>query len=152
MRELNAEGRYDLSSLFSTCPLEEWTCTFVMPIHAPMMCALFGYGQTEISGIAVHAAWGGTGAGRPYPFMQFRIVDDQGRDVEDGVIGEIAVRGPMVMSGYWNRPEENAARNADGWHLTRDLGRRPRGWFNCLRWPQDDDDQIRYREHLSGRG
>jgi acyl-CoA synthetase (AMP-forming)/AMP-acid ligase II len=124
MRELNAAKPHDLSSLFSAIALSEWTGTLVMPPHAPMAKETGGYGQTEVSGFAVHAALGGTGAGRPYPFMQVRIIDEHGEDVPPGEVGEIAVRGPMVMCGYWNRPEENMARTAGGWYRTHDLGRR----------------------------
>jgi long-chain acyl-CoA synthetase len=53
-----------------------------------------------------------------------RIVDDDGADVPDGEVGELVGRGPTVMNGYWNRPEENARRSRDGWHRTNDLGRR----------------------------
>jgi long-chain acyl-CoA synthetase len=124
MRELNAVKSHNLSSLFSTIALSEWSGTLVMPAHAPMAKEVGNYGQTEVSGFAVHAALGGTGAGRPYPFMQVRIIDEQGEDVPPGEVGEIAVRGPMVMCGYWNRPEDNLARTAGGWYRTHDLGRR----------------------------
>ena len=39
-----------------------------------------------------------------------------------GEIGEIAIKGPQVMKGYWNRPEDTAMTFADGWFLTGDLG------------------------------
>ena len=62
--------------------------------------------------------------GRTTPLLQVRIVDEDGADVPDGEVGEIVGRGPTVMNGYWNRPEENARRSRDGWHHTNDLGRR----------------------------
>ena len=52
------------------------------------------------------------------------MVDEDDRDVAVGEVGEIVGRGPTVMNGYWNRPEENALRQRDGWHHTNDLGRR----------------------------
>jgi long-chain acyl-CoA synthetase len=83
-----------------------------------------GYGQTEISGLGTFICFGGVAAGRPSPLHQFKILDESGREVPDGVAGEIAVRGPMVMSRYWNREAESAARSRDGWHHTHDVGKR----------------------------
>jgi acyl-CoA synthetase (AMP-forming)/AMP-acid ligase II len=63
-------------------------------------------------------------AGRVNPFVELRLRDDEGHDVPRGSVGEIAVRGDVVMAGYWNRPEETAAMiDADGWAATGDLGR-----------------------------
>jgi long-chain acyl-CoA synthetase len=53
-----------------------------------------------------------------------RIVDPDGGEVAAGEIGEIVVRGPLVMAGYAGHPEETAARFREGWHHTVDLGRR----------------------------
>jgi long-chain acyl-CoA synthetase len=55
---------------------------------------------------------------------QIRILDDAGRELPPGEVGEICVRGPTVMNGYWRRPELNAQRRRGGWHRTNDLGRR----------------------------
>src|SRR6266700_3291272 len=62
--------------------------------------------------------------GRPSPVVQVRIVDPDDRELPVGETGEIVARGPTVMNGYWNRPEENAERQRGGWHHTSDLGRR----------------------------
>ena len=67
---------------------------------------------------------GGTGAGRPSPFIQVKLLDDAGKEVAAGEVGEIAVRGSMLMNGYHNRANENAVRSSNGWHRTRDLGKR----------------------------
>jgi long-chain acyl-CoA synthetase len=62
--------------------------------------------------------------GLPMPGIALRIVDrDQPtRALPIGDVGEIAIRGPNVFQGYWNRPEENARAFADGWFLTGDMG------------------------------
>jgi long-chain acyl-CoA synthetase len=86
-----------------------------------------GYGQTEVMGMLTFNAVGGPAqgtAGRPSPVSQVRIVDPDGKEVPSGEVGEIVARGPTVMTGYHDRPEVNAERQAGGWHHTNDLGRR----------------------------
>ena len=62
--------------------------------------------------------------GLPLPSTEVAILDEDGREVALGEIGEIGVRGPQVMHGYWNAPEETAnAFTAEGWLKTGDLGR-----------------------------
>lgn len=128
MIEAVAEHGYDLSSLFSTADLSDWAGPIVMPPHAPQRARRGGYGQTEIMGFSILLWLGGEAAGRPNMFTQVMLLDDDGNEVLDGENGEIAVRGPLVMCGYWNRDEENDYRTRAGWHRTRDLGvRRPDG-------------------------
>ena len=61
--------------------------------------------------------------GLPAPHMQVRLVAED-RDVADGEVGEVWLRGPAVTPGYWNRPEDTAAAFSDGWYRTGDLARR----------------------------
>ncbi|MER6126819.1 long-chain fatty acid--CoA ligase [Streptomyces sp. NPDC001795] len=61
--------------------------------------------------------------GTPIQDVEVRLLDEKGQDVAFGEIGELAVRGPNVMKGYWNRPEETAATIPDGWLRTGDLAR-----------------------------
>ncbi len=62
--------------------------------------------------------------GTPVIGNQIRLLDDAGQEVPDGEVGEICVRGPLVMQGYWNKPEETAHAFRHGWLGTGDLARR----------------------------
>jgi long-chain acyl-CoA synthetase len=61
--------------------------------------------------------------GLPVPGQTIRIVDTAGRPVPDGEAGEVVIKGPNVMRGYLNRPEETAKTVVDGWLHTGDVGR-----------------------------
>lgn len=86
-----------------------------------------GYGLTEASPVThSNPIWGKRVAGSiglPWPDTDCRIVDSStGEALPPGEVGELAVKGPQVMKGYWNRPEETAAVLQDGWLLTGDVG------------------------------
>lgn len=89
------------------------------------------YGMTELSPLATlnpasyHTAEGRRlgklrSAGRASHCTEVRIVDPQGREVPRGTVGEVVVRGPNVMQGYWNQPALTAAALRDGWMHTGD--------------------------------
>ena len=61
--------------------------------------------------------------GRPFPGVELRIIDGEGRQVAQGEAGEILVRGPNVFAGYLNRPAATAEAFRDGWFATGDQGR-----------------------------
>jgi len=60
--------------------------------------------------------------GRPLPVVEVRIVDGHGKDVPAGGTGEIWIKGPHIMPGYWNKPEATAETITDGWLHTGDVG------------------------------
>ncbi|RZS46863.1 long-chain-fatty-acid--CoA ligase [Sphaerotilus mobilis] len=72
--------------------------------------------------------------GLPLPNTDLRLLDDDGHPVPAGQPGEIAVKGPQVMAGYWQRPDETAkVMTADGWFRTGDVGvMDERGYFRIV--------------------
>jgi crotonobetaine/carnitine-CoA ligase len=118
-----------------------------------------GYGMSEIPGacnnlIAGENRIGSMGVAALHPdhsmkFAQLRVVDDEGRDVPDGETGELAVKTPIIMQGYFRDPQQTTAAFRDGWFLTGDLARRDRDgyfWFVSRK-----KDIIRRRgENVSG--
>ncbi|MDO6421300.1 AMP-binding protein [Saccharophagus degradans] len=83
-----------------------------------------GYGLTEaspvVSGNPSDAIQLGT-IGVPLPETQVKIVDDVGNELPQGETGELCVKGPQVMPGYWNKPEETKKVLSDGWLRTGDM-------------------------------
>lgn len=124
MSETAIAENLDVTSLFATPQMTDWEHPLVLPLEAPSRRNRKTYGQTEVSGTIIAGWLGGEGAGRPNAVTQVKLIDLQGNEVPQGDTGEIAVRGPMVMNGYYNRVEENARRSSTGWHRTNDLGRR----------------------------
>jgi long-chain acyl-CoA synthetase len=97
-----------------------------------------GYGLTETTSAVISN--GGAdyfsrpdSVGRPVAVADVRIVADDGRDVSDGEVGELWIRGPNVVRGYWNKPEASAEAFTDGWFHTGDLGyRSPEGFYHVV--------------------
>lgn len=93
-----------------------------------------GYGLSEASPLThanPHDERSRLGSiGLPVPNTEVRILDDAGNPVPIGGEGELTVRGPQVMKGYWRRPEETADVLQDGWLRTGDVARMDEdGWF-----------------------
>jgi len=86
-----------------------------------------GYGLSETAPVATANRFDSTEfsgmIGLPIPSTEVAILDDAGNEVPLGSPGEIAIRGPQVMAGYWNRPEETAkVMTADGYFKSGDVG------------------------------
>lgn len=84
-----------------------------------------GYGMTECSPLIAASRWDSTehtgSIGVPVPNTDIRIMDDAGNEVPIGERGELWVKGPQVMKGYWNRPEDTAEVLHNGWMATGDI-------------------------------
>jgi fatty-acyl-CoA synthase len=84
------------------------------------------FGQSEIGPLATvlrpeeHDARPAS-AGKAVPFVDLRVVDDEGRDVPPGGVGEVVYRSPQLCLGYWEKPEETEAAFAGGWFHSGDL-------------------------------
>lgn len=126
-------ARYDLSSLIRvsfggapTAPETMARARAVLPVTPSMTN---GYGLTETHGIVM--LQGGrkldckpTSIGRPVAFLDVKLVNEAGREVDAGQLGELCVRGPTVTPGYWNRPDATAESIRDGWFYTGDIAHR----------------------------
>ena len=127
----------DLTSLqclwYGAAPMSATRLEQAIRAIGPVMGQLFG--QTEapmmISSLAPkdHFRADGTlaterfaSAGRPGPLVTVAIMDDQGRLLPAGERGEIVVRGPLVMAGYYQDPVASAEAGRHGWHHTGDIG------------------------------
>jgi acyl-CoA synthetase (AMP-forming)/AMP-acid ligase II len=131
-----AMAQADLSSLrkiiYGASPMPEGTLRQIMEImsHVDFYQP---YGQTELAPIATilgpeyHVLDGPKAgrlrsAGRAAHCVELKIVDSVGNTLPSGGVGEVAVRGPNTMLGYWNNPELTKAAFVDGWVMTGDAG------------------------------
>ncbi|MEV0973577.1 class I adenylate-forming enzyme family protein [Microtetraspora glauca] len=126
-----AFGRYDISSLTSISyggapapPRLLERITELLPDRTPSN----GYGMTETTALAIYNAGKDYAArpdsiGLPLAVTDVRICDPLGDELPTGEVGELCMRGPIVISGYWNRPEATAETFVNGWLHTGDLAR-----------------------------
>jgi acyl-CoA synthetase (AMP-forming)/AMP-acid ligase II len=130
-------GAYDLSSVkvlaYGGSVISEAVLRRAMQ-RFPNADFVQAYGMTELSPCATYLNAadhrGDSGkpgllrsAGRASLTTEVRVVDENGHEVPYGTVGEVAVRGPNVMLGYWNKPEQTAAAIRNGWMHTGDGGR-----------------------------
>jgi len=124
----------DLSALhtiaYGASPMSEAVVDRAMKA-LPGVGFIQAYGMTELSPLAtLNPAWYHTpegrkagklrSAGRASHCTEVKIVDADGREVPRGTVGEVIVRGPNVMQGYWNKAEQTAAALKNGWMHTGD--------------------------------
>lgn len=122
---------WDLSSLetvfYGAAPIRPALLQGAIDRFGPVMFQF--YGQTECGmSIAVlrkeeHSEERLNTCGRPVPWLDVAVLDSYGNRVAAGEVGEICVRGPLVMDGYWNLPEQTAEALRGGWLHTGDLAR-----------------------------
>jgi long-chain acyl-CoA synthetase len=96
-----------------------------------------GFGMTESSPVASVNPLDGSGRpgciGLPVSSTDMRIVDENGNPLPQGETGEIQIKGPQVMKGYYNRPDATAQTIKDGWLCTGDIGMmHPDGYFQIV--------------------
>ena len=107
-------------------PLAADTIKDLNDLTGAMMCEV--YGSTETTAMVSITPWGGTikpgTVGVPVADTDIKIVaiDDPGKELEIGQAGEVAIKGPQIMMGYYKKPEETADVLKDGWFLTGDIG------------------------------
>lgn len=109
---------FTAAAIMPTEVAERWLEKYRMPIHD-------GYGLTECSPFASYnhdLKYKLGSIGFPIMNVEMKIVDDDQKEVEPGSWGEICIKGPNVMKGYWNRPVETAKTIRDGWLFTGDVG------------------------------
>lgn len=126
----------DLSSLrnvlYGASPMPEGVLRRLIA-RLPQARFAQGYGQTETAGVCTllgpddHDPDAPTAhrlksAGQPILFSELRILDEQGGELPNGEVGEIAIRSVGNMLGYWNKPAETAAALRDGWIMSGDAG------------------------------
>ena len=90
-------------------------------------------------------------AGRPDSCVAVKVVDEEGRSLPVGEVGEIIVKGDTVMSGYWNDPEATAKSLRDGWLWTGDVGAFDEEGLLTLEGPLQGHDHLGRLQHLSAR-
>ena len=86
--------------------------------------------------------------GTPIPFIEMRIVGDDGRELPTGEVGEIVGRSPLMMPGYYKRPDLTAQAIKRRWLFTGDVGMAGRRRISASRRPEEGPDHLRRRERL----
>ena len=128
---LQEDKVHDLSSLrhivYGASPMPHRPLQRALEVFGPILTQLYGQAECPmtISVLPQSEHAGGSrlrAAGRPCLLTQIRVVDEHGLDLTPGEVGEVIVRGPQMMQGYWRNPEMTARTMRDGWIYTGDLG------------------------------
>jgi len=130
-------GHHDLSSLktvfYGGAPMYVEQLTEALRVFGPIFVQIFGQGEAPMTCTSLPKGEHLVGddpvklrrlgsAGRATTAVQVRIVDDDDRPVPPDTLGEIVVRGDLVMKGYWNKPAATAETLRGGWLHTGDIG------------------------------
>jgi len=126
MLEVEGHERFDLSALrliFVAYEFPRRLRERALARFGDIFVNLYGLTEGQLFGTKLgEFAADPTSCGKPMGLLRRRIVDDEGLGVAQGEVGEIALKGPAIMSGYRDMPEETAAALRDGWLHTGDLG------------------------------
>ncbi|MBT5267039.1 MAG: AMP-binding protein [Rhodospirillaceae bacterium] len=123
-------GEYDLSAwrvgLYGGAPMPEATI-MALAERLPNLQLGNAYGSTETTSPTTIMPYRDTArhadsVGRVVPCAEILIMDEDGRAVPDGETGEVWIKGPMVVRGYWNKPEETAENFVGGYWRSGDIG------------------------------
>jgi long-chain acyl-CoA synthetase len=113
--------------VYGGAPMTPASTARALERFGPIFVQLYGQGETPMTATVLrrqdHRPELFGSAGRARPGVEVAIMDDQDQLASPGVVGEVVVRGPSVMTGYWQRPEATAETIRDGWLHTGDLGR-----------------------------
>ncbi len=143
-RATGARGEGLRSIVYGGGPMYEADILDAVDWFGPVFLQIYGQGEAPMAITALsraevadraHPDWRARlgSVGRAQSVVELRIADETGRDVPEGEVGEILVRGDLVMPGYWQNPAASAQALRGGWLWTGDLGRMNADGYLTLR-------------------
>jgi len=136
-----ARKQHDLSSLqtiiYGAAPMSVARMREALDVFGPIFMQLYGQSEAPMAMTVLHKREHDpknyphrlSSCGTPVVGIQLRLLNNQGEEVPVGEVGEICVRGPLVMLGYYNKPDETAQAFRHGWLYSGDLARRDQDGF-----------------------